>query len=388
MKNTQITRRTCLFSAVYGVSLALTGCSSGSETSNTNRSPNNTSRQNILKLVGGQQVAMAQNGTQNTAGAAGAMGGLGGMLFFPRGIGGGGGAAGGGAGIPGGAPGMGTGLVGAGVLGRSAKVKSQRLPFIGAFVMNVAQRRPGKASLNAKKAVRTREEVGFYFDEYLGLWVSVTNNDNNYAYNLFEDEAKTKPAGGFTSSYPTDPTVFPQVYRSEYRITAGTLAGSEGIYVTTIQEDGSGTSSYHNKLVGVYSDSGSSTWNVDGSSSWTARSEGKDGIVFEYGGQFNADGSGRTYSTSSNGYSNEFIYNADGTGRGILRGPDAGLPATIVWDLLGNLTITWADGTVEVITPIFGIDVPVEGGGGTDGATDGGTSSGSGGGGSTPPPTP
>lgn len=385
MKHSVITRRTCLFGAVYGVSLALTGCSSGSDTTNTSRSPNNTSRQNILKLVGGQQVAMAQNGTQNTPGAAGAMGGLGGMLFIPRGMGGGG-AAGGGGGIPGGAPGMGTGLVGAGVLGRSAKVQSRRLPFIGAFVMNVVQRRPGKASLNAKKAVRTREETGFYFDEYLGLWVSVTNTENNYAYNLFEDEGKTKPAGGFTSSYPTDPTVFPQVFRSEYRITAGTLAGSEGLYETTIKEDGSGTSTYHNKLAGIYSDSGSNTWSVDGSSSWTARSEGKDGTVIEYGGQFNRDGSGRTYSTSSNGYSNEFTYNTDGTGRGILRGPDPGLPATIVWDLLGNITITWADGTVEVITPTFGVDVPAEGGGGTGGATDGGPSGG--GGGTTPPPNP
>lgn len=389
-------RQPSLLLLLVGASLPLllSGCSSSDGSSNGSRYPNKTSRQNILKQVGRQQVAMSQNGVQGSAsGGGGGVGGgggnapgmqgsLGALLFMrPMGIGGGGGGASGGGGAPGASGGgFGVGVVNGGVFGRSAKNAAPRLPFIGAFMMNVVTRHAGRPNLVAKRAVRTREEVDFYYDDYLALWVSIDTTVENYGYYLFEDQEKTKPAGKFTSTYPTDPNIFPQVYSSEYSITAGVLKGSGGHYETSINSDGSGTSSYSNNLVGIYSDHGSSTWNIDGSSTWTAHSQGSDGSTSDYSGEFSMGGTGHTLSSDSTGHSNEYYYNPDGTGHGTIKGPEPGLPATIEWDNTGTITITWADGTKEVITPSWvegNTETPPPGSDGTSGGG-GGTSNGGG----------
>lgn len=388
-------RRSSLFLLIFGVGipLLLSGCSSGSNPVNTSRAPTKTSRQTLLKQLGRQQVAMSQNGVQNASGGGGGTapggGGLGGILFTGIvGMGGGGGGvgAGGGGGVSSSnVGGFGIGVIGGGILGRSASVSLPRLPSIGGFVMNVVTRHAGRPNLAAKRATLTREETAFFYDDYLLLWVSVNTTDKSYSYALYEDQNKTKPAGGFTSTYPTDWTVFPQIYHSEYSITAGTLKGSSGHYDTTILEDGSGSSSYSNNLAGIYADSGSSTWHTDGSSTWTAHSQAKDGSVSDSSGEFFANGSGHTLCSDSTGHSNEFFYNADGTGHGTIKGPEDGLPATLTWDNTGTITITWADGTTEVITPVWveaNVDSPPSGGGGTSGSGNSGGGSSNGGSGS------
>ena len=77
-------------------------------------------------------------------------------------------------------------------------------------------------------------------------------------------------------------------------------------------------------------------------------------------GTFHGDGSGATHTDDSAGYVADFTYNADGSGRGRVTGPIAGLPAIIVWDARGNTTITYADGTSDFIPGWgYGVAVPV-----------------------------
>lgn len=274
--------------------------------------------------------------------------------------------------------------------------------MVGAFLKNVAAAPPvaraariSRMVAAARRAGRAIAEPGplppvpaptFYYDDYLGLWVQVVEGTDSSSYLLYQDEAQTEPAGSIVTRWPADWSTYPQVYSSSYSFTAGFLAGSHGDSLDTTNADGSGASSYEDIYSDGSSDKGSSTWSVSGASSWSSRSDMSDGSWFECSGSFAADGSGKTHEKSSDGYAADYVYNPDGSGSALISGPDPGLPAKIVWDVYGNETITWADGTVETIPAWYGYATSGSGGIGTAGG-----GSGSGGGvaspGTTPPPT-
>ena len=125
----------------------------------------------------------------------------------------------------------------------------------------------------------TRPDPGplptFYYDDYLGLWVDITDTPTSSTFALYEDEAKTKPAGSIVTTFPTGDT-FPQIFTSHYTYTAGTQAGSHGDYNNTVNQDGSGSSSYLDVYVDGGKDQGSSQWTAGGDYTWTGRTDNAD----------------------------------------------------------------------------------------------------------------
>ncbi|HRF58875.1 MAG TPA: hypothetical protein PLH94_03045 [Fimbriimonadaceae bacterium] len=213
----------------------------------------------------------------------------------------------------------------------------------------------------------------FYYDEYLGLWVQVDFTEGSFSFLLYEDEAKTQPAGHMTSTWPTDWTTYPQTIESSYEFRAGFLAGSSGSYVVTMTNDSTGTMTYTNIGNDGSSSSGTSTW-AAGGSNWQNEATLRDGKWFKDRGAFQADGSGQTQSENSLGYKWTMNWSANGSGSGRIEGPDPGLPASLVWNELGEGTITYADGSTEPWHWFYGIG---DHGGTTGGGTTGSTSAGS-----------
>ena len=203
------------------------------------------------------------------------------------------------------------------------------------------------ASVPAVRRAGTREST-FYYDEYLGLWVDYTSDSTSVTSFLYEDQAKTKPAGNIKSNYRNDFVPGDDFsYTSSYSFTAGLLKGSSGNYNTTFKSDGSGSSSYKDVETDGSTSIGSSVQQADGSSSWSSKYSSARGYVSNDSGSFNSDGSGKSHYDSSDGYASDYQYNADGSGSAKVNGPEPGLPAVIVWDADGNVTITYADGTTE-----------------------------------------
>lgn len=187
---------------------------------------------------------------------------------------------------------------------------------------------------------------GFYYDEWLGLWVQVEEHSAGSRLLLYEDEEKTREAGIIESTYPVPTNAYPQTFTYRYDIRAGWQAGSRGEYVVTIWSETSGLMRYEYRQGDGSRGQGSSRWNETGGE-WSNRHESSDGFWAEDSGTFFVDGSGRTQSRNSLGYSSRFEYYPDGSGSGVIEGPDAGLPAMITWSVEGKMTIRWADGTVE-----------------------------------------
>lgn len=206
-----------------------------------------------------------------------------------------------------------------------------------------------------------------YYDEYLGLWAQYDWTETTSTTHLYEDEAKTKPAGSFNFEY--DLTF--SNYTSTFEITAGNYAGAHGSYVTAV--DGNNISStYENFWPGWGSDRGEMTWNDTGGT-WSNRSDAANGDWWENSGSYSDTGQGTVSGSDSHGFKYRFNYNPDGTGNGRVEGPVAGLPCTIEWLADGSATITWADGTVERIGPAdWGFGGGTSGGGGGDVGTTGG----------------
>lgn len=265
------------------------------------------------------------------------------------------------------------------------------MPQLGAFLKNVAMDGP---STRAHRAATTGSEGGlipvdplppifwepqpsFYFDYYLGLWVQTSYKAGESRYELFEDEGKAKPAGSIVTTWPTSWETFPQTWKSHYEFTAGFLKGSHGFSENVTNAGWSGSSTYENVYVDGWKDTGKSTWSGRGDSSWINRTESGDGKDWtESAGSWRGDGSGGTRMSTSDGYEAIFTFNSEGSGHGRISGPEAGLPATITWDTQGNVTIRYADGTVERFnrwgiypgpTPLpgDGTVVPMLGGAGT-----------------------
>jgi len=236
---------------------------------------------------------------------------------------------------------------------------------------------PGNVPVDPPVPVAT-----FYFDYYLGLWVDLVPTTNSTTFNLYVDQAKTQPAGSIVTTWPTGNT-YPLIYASSYNYTAGNEAGSSGSYNNTDNQDGSGSSSYQDTYSDGSKDSGSSFWTGTGTYTWTGRTDNADKSYSSMSGTFHSDGSGGTHMQDSAGYTADFTYNADGSGHATITGPDPGLPATMVWDAMGNTTITYADGTSDYIPGWgLGIAVPVSSSSGGTGTAVGSSS------GATPPSAP
>lgn len=231
------------------------------------------------------------------------------------------------------------------------------VPFVGAFIRQFV---PGTGSwltrdttgggttgTNGSTTSGGGEHPEIYFDEYLGLWVEWTESGNTFSTNLFEDEAKTKPAGSFVNTFTENGN-----FTSTFSITAGPFTGAHGVYETVVSNNGeSGETTYDNTWPTWGHDEGSASWNANGSSNWQHRSEMPDDSWFESNGSFNANGSGAASGSDSRGYRYSFTYNADGSGRGRVEGPDAGLPCTLEWNSDGIIKIKWADGSTETYDP-------------------------------------
>jgi hypothetical protein len=208
----------------------------------------------------------------------------------------------------------------------------------------------------------------FYFDYYLNLWVQTDSTASSTTYTLFEDEAKTKAAGSIVTKQPANWEEFPQVYESSYEFTAGTSAGSKGYSKNITNREAIGStppftgypyssyypqyaysssSEYSNEYADGWKDSGKSSSDARGNSTWTSRTETASGKWVQSNGSFRGDGSGGTRTETSEGYKADYTYQASGAGRGVITGPDPGLPVTISWDRYGNTTTEYADGTVE-----------------------------------------
>lgn len=266
-------------------------------------------------------------------------------------------------------------------------------PNVGAFLHNIAAASPATRGIRIRASKQTRQEPepeptptiliapdpypgpvdpapSFYYDYYLGLWVDVVSTSSTMTYRLYEDEAKTQPAGSIDTIQPADWNTFPQVFESTYSFTAGFSAGSHGHSKNVTNADYSSTSEYDNTYPDGWTDSGNSRYDAQGNSTWTSRTETGNGQWSESSGSFRADGSGGTRTRTSDGYEATYVYNRDGTGHGRITGNDPGLPVTISWDAYGNTTTTYADGTIEH-TPGwggygygYGEPIPVEGDGG------------------------
>ena len=232
------------------------------------------------------------------------------------------------------------------------------VPQLGAFLKNMVQNGPVSRAKRISRGegtgtsmpIRWDPKPTFYFDYYLGLWVQ-TNYDQAQGesrFDLYEDEAKTKPAGFVVSTWPTSWETFPQAWKSSYEFTAGFLKGAHGSSENVTNEGwASGSSKYENVYVDGWKDTGKSNWGTGGSS-WFNRSESVDAQVWtESAGSWLSNGSSGTRMTTSDGYEAIFTHNPDGSGRGTIKGQEAGLPATVTWDNQGNVTIRYADGTIE-----------------------------------------
>ena len=259
--------------------------------------------------------------------------------------------------------------------GATASVSNSTVPLVGAFLRNIAasSNTSRHAAIHSAVTHRRGESTSgtpdpisvsptFYYDYYLGLWVEITETNSTSTYALYEDEAKTKPAGSIETTWAVDDTTFPQVYQSSYSFTAGYLAGSHGASTNTNNADGSGSAHYDDVYADGWSDKGQSSWSGQGDYSYSSRTQTAASQWTESRGSFRADGGGGTHMATSDGYAADYVYNTDGSGHGTITGPDPGLPVTISWDAYGNTTIRYADGTIETI-PGWGGYTGGEGGG-------------------------
>lgn len=244
------------------------------------------------------------------------------------------------------------------------------VPHLGAFIRNIVAAPPGLRG-QVVRAMKTAGRVGarrahddggvstgggtvepepqntFYFDDFLNLWVQIKDSPTKLECLLYEDEAKSKPAGSIESTMPADWGKFPQTYVSTYTFTAGTLKGAHGKYTTTTQADFSGTSSYEDFGADGSKDRGESDWTTNGGSTWTDREDAADGTWTTHKGAFASDGGGTSREETSDGFVTETVYKTDGTGLSRFSGPAPGLPATLTWDACGKTVIRYADGSEE-----------------------------------------
>ncbi|HEY0868155.1 MAG TPA: hypothetical protein VGE01_12290 [Fimbriimonas sp.] len=302
-----------------GVALALAGCGGGGSSKGSKGGPPPTekTRQKVFQVLAGSQMAMMQGGFQSSA-QADAMNG--------------------------------------------AETGRASMMLIGSYVRGLG----AQAMLVGRKARPQDDDGGgsvggggsggddgtdddwnpdFYYDEYLGLWVENQFGEQEWTTLLWVDEAKTEPAGSFRTIFEGSYDAYPVRYLSVYEITAGTAAGANGRYEVVQTDEANGSMSYESHWPGYGNDEGASTWSTE-STTWRSYSSLEDGSWFRHEGTFNADGTGSSTSENSDGYRWTYRYFADGSGEGLIEGPDPGLPAKVTWRD-GKYRIEYADGTVE-----------------------------------------
>lgn len=219
----------------------------------------------------------------------------------------------------------------------------------------------------------------FYYDEWLALWVDTTvNTGAAYHQNFYQDQAKTVPAGSLDST-SSDWNVYPVSGSYHFVCAAGSLKGTSSDSTFTYNADYSGAFHYASATSDGWKYKGDSVNNADGSSSWTNRTDSPDGTYSTDTGTFLSDGSSVTKTTGSDGYTVEYTNNADGSATGKITGSFAGLPAAIVRDTTGKTTITYADGTVDIIPgwdALYNGGDPISSEGGSSGSTGSGSATG------------
>jgi len=217
-------------------------------------------------------------------------------------------------------------------------------------------------------------QTDFYYDEWLGLWVQMQFEETRFRFDFYEDERKQLPAGFAESTWTGNFETYPQVWSSEFQITAGMFARSSGSYVSTLTSPTDGTMQYSYHWNDGASGQGRSEWNATGST-YANETTAADGSWFKDRGNFSNEGGGESSSEDSQGFRTRYVWNADGSGHGLLEGPMRNLPAEIRWDTFGNGTIRYADGTVEefhwwfIVSPE---EVPPDTGEGEGGGGEGG----------------
>jgi hypothetical protein len=208
-----------------------------------------------------------------------------------------------------------------------------------------------RSPLHARQ-VRDGEEDK-YFDEWLGLWVKqqpglIDNPELGGGELYFEDEALTV-AAGHRLTWISDPGIYPIVGKEELLYTAGNFAGERDLYEWSVNEDSSGSSKGEGTYVGVGSFKFQGSWNEMGISQFTERFTFIDGTWQDFTIKENDDLSYRLTITSSLGVKFILDFKDDQSGTGRIEGPATGLPATLVWDIDGNGTLTWSDGSTTTI---------------------------------------
>lgn len=212
----------------------------------------------------------------------------------------------------------------------------------------------GGGSRSPRHAPKTRDgEDEKYFDEWIGLWVKpqpglIDQPELGSGELYFEDEALTV-AAGHQLHWVSEPGVYPIVSKDELIYTAGNFAGERDIYEWTFNEDESGTSKGEGTYPGVGSYTFQGGWDPRGISHFTERFTFEDGTWQDYELKENEDLSFRMTIQSSLGVKFTLNFKEDQSGTGRIEGNVTGLPATLVWDIDGNGTLTWSDGSTLAI---------------------------------------
>lgn len=208
-----------------------------------------------------------------------------------------------------------------------------------------------RSPLHARQ-VRDGEEDK-YFDEWLGLWVKqqpglIDEPELGSGELYFKDEALTV-AAGHRLTWISESDVYPITGKEEMFYTAGNFAGERDLYEWSVNEDSSGSSKGEGTYVGVGSFKFQGSWDEMGISQFSERFTFVDGTWQDFTTKENADLSFRLTITSSLGVKFTLDFKDDQSGTGRIEGPANGLPATLVWDIDGNGTLTWSDGSTLTI---------------------------------------
>jgi hypothetical protein len=203
------------------------------------------------------------------------------------------------------------------------------------------------------RQVREGEDQEKYFDEWLGLWVKQQPGLNDQpelgsGELYFVDEALTQSAG-HSLTWVSEAGVYPVTGKRELTLTAGNFAGERDLYEYSVNEDSSGSSKGEGNYPGVGSFKFQGSWNEGGISQFSERFTFVDGTWQDYSIKENQDLSFRLAIESSVGVKFTLDFKEDQSGTGRIEGPATGLPATLVWDIDGNGTITWSDGSTSAI---------------------------------------
>ncbi len=185
------------------------------------------------------------------------------------------------------------------------------------------------------------------YNQRLQLWQDQVST-RPLSYKYYEDEALTRPAG-FKDVAHDDTLDGLAAKRYEHDIDAGPWAGywlkslraatgegrkfrvegtvpGKGEFVTTGEQTAAQAAS-------------TTTWTGSGRSFTTATTIYKEPVG---GVKLNLKTSG------SSGYGSDLNFRGDLSGFGTITGPDRLLPAQIVWEADGTVTITWSNGRVTV----------------------------------------